>query len=104
MLVHLGLWSGIGLAAGLAFGLGRHGARLPRLIEAALAGLVAAVVGVAAFEVVGAIALPMSDTSDPFPLTAGARLLARLFVALFVAVGVMLTIPRPGAQAGPGPA
>src|SRR5262245_45870049 len=42
LLIHLALWSGAGLAAGLAFGIGSQGSKPTRLIEAALAGLMGA--------------------------------------------------------------
>jgi len=93
-LIHLGLWTPLGLAAGLAFGIGKSGFNPPRLVEAGLAGLIGAVLGVFVFEVTGALFFPAAATTNPFSLTAGTRLLARLCIALFVGLGVIRTIPR----------
>jgi hypothetical protein len=93
-LIHLGLWSGLGLAAGFAFGLGRSGLRPPRLIEAALAGLAGAMLGTFVFEMVGALLLPLAKTAYPIAETSGARLLARECVAVFVALGAIRTLPH----------
>ena len=92
MLMHLALWSAAGLAAGLAFGLG-YGARPVRLLSATLAGLVGAMIGTCVFEIVGALLLPFAHTTDPFSSTSGSRLLARLCVAGFVALGVIASLP-----------
>lgn len=99
LLVHLGLWSGAGLAAGLAFGLGRGPSRPGWLVQAALAGLVGAMVGTFAFEMVGAILFPMDFTADPFSVTPVSRLLARLCVTLFVGVALIRVLPS-GAKEG----
>jgi hypothetical protein len=101
MLIHFGLWSAIGLAAGLAFGLGRYGAKVPRLIEAALAGLIGAMLGTFVFDMLGAILFPLAETADPFSATPGTRLLARLCVAGFVGLGAIRSLPSslPGKEA-----
>jgi hypothetical protein len=97
LLVHLGLWSAAGLAAGLAFGIGARGSRPARLIEAAFAGLVGAMVGTFVFEIAGAYLFPSAHTPDPFSDTPGTRLLARLCVAGFVGLGAIRALP---AEAG----
>jgi hypothetical protein len=103
-LIHLGLWSGVGLAAGLAFGIGTSGLKLSRLIEAALAGLAGAMLGTFVFEMVGALLLPLAKTANPIAETSSARLLARLCVALFVALGAIRALPsRPEPKTGSGP-
>jgi hypothetical protein len=95
LLIHLGLWSAIGLAAGAAFGVGADDFKATRLFEAALAGLVGAMAGTFVFEVAGAILFPMARTAQPFAATPGARLLARLCVAGFVGLGTWAS-SRPG--------
>jgi hypothetical protein len=100
LLVHWGLWSGVGLAAGLAFGIG--GALQPlRLAEAGLAGLVWAMVGTFVFEMAAALLFPMALTAVPISATAGSRLFARLCVAVFVALGALRCLPAPEASKAP---
>ena len=93
MLIHFGLWCGVGLAGGLAFALGT-GARKPlRLADAAITGLIGAIVGTFVFELAGALLFPLASTAQPFSATSITRLLARLCVAGFVAVGVIRSLP-----------
>jgi hypothetical protein len=92
LLIHLGLWSTVGLAAGLAFGVGAGASPPSRIIRAALAGLVGAMMGTVVFEVVGAVLFPMAHTPDPFSATSGTRLMARLCVAGFVGLGVICSL------------
>jgi hypothetical protein len=93
MLVHMGLWSGAGLAAGLAFGIGAYGFKPLRLFETALAGLIGAMLGTFVYELAGAILFPLARTANPFSETAGTRLLARLCVAGFVSLGAIRSLP-----------
>jgi hypothetical protein len=99
MLIHLALWSGVGLAAGLAFGIGSSGARPARLFKAALAGMIGAMLGTCIFEIVGAMLFPMDFTPRPFSATSSTRLLARLCVAGFVGLGVIRSLPATKAPA-----
>jgi hypothetical protein len=92
MFVHLGLWSGAGLTAGLAFGIGR-GFKPSWLFQAALAGLIGAMLGTFVYELGGAFLFPLERTANPFSDTASTRLLARLCVAGFVALGAVLALP-----------
>jgi hypothetical protein len=93
LLVHLGLWSAIGLAAGLAFGVGSGTSKPSRYFEMALAGVVGAMLGTFVFEMVGAFVFPMERTVEPFSATAGTRLLARLCVAGFIGLGTLRCLP-----------
>jgi hypothetical protein len=96
LLIHGGLWCGLGAAAGLAYGLGRGGLRPRPLLEGMLGGLVGAAIGTVSYEMVGAMAFPLGKTVEPFSSTASTRLLARLSVAVFTALGavVMLHLNR----------
>jgi hypothetical protein len=92
-LIHLALWAPLGLAAGLAFGVGSYGFNVRRLVEAGAAGLIGAVFGIFIFEVAGALLFSADGTTLPFSLTDRTRLLARLCVALCVALAAIRVIP-----------
>jgi hypothetical protein len=94
ILLHFGLWAAVGLASGLAFGIGTSGLRPLRLVEAAVAGLAGAVLGSFAFDMIGAFFFPVAQTALPFSETAGTRFLARLLVAGFVGLGAVRSLPR----------
>lgn len=91
LLIHSGLWSGAGLAAGLAFGIGA-GFKRSRLIGVVLAGLAGAVVGTIVFEFLGGLLFPMARTVEPFSATPGTRLLARICVAGFIGLGTIVSL------------
>jgi hypothetical protein len=94
LMIHFALWSAVGLAAGLAFGIGSGGLKPYRLFEAALAGLVGATLGTFVYEMAGASLFPFAHTASPFSDSLGTRLLARLCVAGFVALGLIRAIPH----------
>jgi hypothetical protein len=95
LLIHGGIWSAIGLAAGLAFGIGLGGRG--RVLRAGLGGLLGAIVGTLLFEIMGAIAFPTAKTHYPVSEEAASRLLAVLAVSLSVAAGAVVGAqdPRP---------
>ncbi|HZW29932.1 MAG TPA: hypothetical protein VFF52_04445 [Isosphaeraceae bacterium] len=103
LMVHLCLWSGIGLAAGLAFGIGGSGFQPARLIEAAFVGLVGAVLGTFIFEIGGAFLFPLARTASPFSVTPETRLLARLCVAGCVGLVALWALPPQPARQGTQP-
>jgi hypothetical protein len=88
LLMHCGLWTALGAAAGLAAGIGL--ADLRRLARAALGGAIGAVLGAVAFDVLAAIAFPLGGTDRPIPGTWGARLLAFLLLGVSIAAGAAL--------------
>jgi len=88
MLMHSGVWVGVGAVAGLAFGIGLGGRR--RIIAPLIGGAVGAVIGAIVFEFVGAIAFPLDSTARPISTTWESRLVARLLVAGFAALGIAL--------------
>ncbi len=92
LLLHCGLWVGIGAVGGLALGLGLGGG--PRMLKAAGAGILGALCGVLVFEFLGALAFPLEETGLPTSATARTRLLARLLVALPSAVAASLAATR----------
>jgi hypothetical protein len=85
LLFHAGTWSAVGAAGGLAFGQGIAGrGSIPRAVLGATLG---ALLGTVIYELVGALAAPLDETSRPLSLTASTRLLARLAVILPAALG-----------------
>ncbi|MFO0890292.1 MAG: hypothetical protein U0790_14265 [Isosphaeraceae bacterium] len=102
-LFHLGLWAGIGLTAGLAFGIGRFGWDRGPLLEAAISGLVAACLGTVIYEVAGALLFPFAYTSHPISTTAGTRLFARLVLTTFIAIGLIRATAGRAGKPAAGP-
>jgi hypothetical protein len=100
LLVHGGIWAGIGAAAGLAFGLG-VGDR-GRWARGAFGGLVGGAAAAMAYDVVGALVFPLDKTSQPISATIVTRLLAQLLVAVFVAAGAAVGASD-SARRGPTP-
>jgi hypothetical protein len=93
IILHFGLWSGAGLASGLAFGIGSSGFKASRLFEAAMAGLTGAILGSFVFDMIGASFFPLAHTALPFSETTGTRLLARVCVAGFVGLAAIRCLP-----------
>jgi hypothetical protein len=88
-LVHSAVWVPLGVAAGLAFGIGA-GRRGTSLLAAALGGGLGAMLGTGAFELIGGLAFPFAQTDRAFSQTAETRMIARLCVALGVAAGAAM--------------
>jgi hypothetical protein len=101
LFIHAGIWSAIGAAGGLAFGLGLDGRATAA--RAILGGFAGALLGTIGYELVGGLAFPMSMTTQPLSATWGTRLLARLAVTVPSAYGASWaagwpTSTRPGAR------
>ena len=88
VLIQGGNWSVIGAAAGAAFGIGLcdRGCAL----RALLGGFLGATAGVLVYELVGAIAFPLDETSKPLSATWGTRLFARLAVTMCTSAGAAI--------------
>jgi hypothetical protein len=86
MLLHGAVWAAVGSSAALALGVGL-GAGPSRLVRCVIGGALGALIGAAAFEVLGAVFFANDDTGEPVSTSAGSRLLARLLVAAFIALG-----------------
>ncbi|MHC5539588.1 hypothetical protein ACYOEI_15325, partial [Singulisphaera rosea] len=90
LLVHAGIWSTVGGSAALAFGLGLgERGRLPRIV---VGGMIGAGFGTIVYEVLGAIAFPSALTAQFVSITWETRLIARLAVTTFAAVGVLMVL------------
>jgi hypothetical protein len=91
--LHSLIWAPLGAAAGLAFALG-FGER--RLVGRTLAaGLMGALLGAVALDLIGALLFPMVRTADPVAETWSVRLTARLLVSLTTALFVILNLCEP---------
>lgn len=86
METHGGIWMAIGAAAGLAFGIGLGGGRLARAI---VGGILGAALAAIIYEITGAVAFPLDNTSQPTAMAPAPRLLAHLAVAICVAAGTL---------------
>jgi len=91
LLVHGAIWSVAGAAGGAAFGLG--GRRI--LGQAAIGGLLGALAGTIAYELIGVAAFPGAGTTQFVSSTWPTRLLARLAVGVFAAGGIARSIAPP---------
>ncbi|MDR3619868.1 MAG: hypothetical protein P4L85_11010 [Paludisphaera borealis] len=78
-----GLGAVVGAVGGASFAIGN---RSP-VARGLLGGLLGAVGGVVIYEVVGALAFPLDQTTKPISATAGTRLLGRIMVASLAAAG-----------------
>jgi hypothetical protein len=87
MLSHLALWAVIGLAGGLAFGLGLGGRGA--WWKAAAGGLVGFALATVAYELIGALVLPTDGTHQPFGDSARSRVLAQVLITLGAAIGAV---------------
>src|SRR5262249_9756365 len=85
LLMHAGVWGAIGAAGGLACGLGLGARR--HATKALLGGLLGAMLGAVLYEIIGALAFPMSRTYQPAAADWTPRLLAPLLVASLAATG-----------------
>jgi hypothetical protein len=97
LLMHAGIWCPIGAVGGLAFGLGSGGG--PRLLNAAIGGFLGAAIATILFEIIGIGVFPDDRSTDPLANTWVLRLLARLLVAVFAALGAAIAARETGATA-----
>jgi hypothetical protein len=88
ILFHLLISSAIGAVGGAAFGTGLGDRSCA--VRAAVGGLLGAAAGALVYEMVGALAFPLAETSSPISATWGPRLLARLAVTTLASVGVAM--------------
>jgi hypothetical protein len=88
-IMHGSIWGLSGGAAGLAFatGLGKRGL----VVRATAAGIVGAVLGAVAFDMIAAVIFPLANTGQPISTTWPSRLMARLLVAIATTGFVMLS-------------
>jgi hypothetical protein len=87
LLIHLGIWTGVGAAAGVAFGLG-SGSR-DVLVRSLVGGITGAALGTILFDLSGAF-FPLAHTERPLSQEAGTRLAANIILCLCVASGIVV--------------
>ncbi|MDX2035312.1 MAG: hypothetical protein SFX72_01575 [Isosphaeraceae bacterium] len=92
LVIHAGIWCSLGAAAGLAFGFGYSDKR--KLAAIFLGGFLGAFAATVLFDVLGAILFPFSEADVPISPSLPARILARLIVAVGVALGVVVAARR----------
>jgi hypothetical protein len=94
LLMHGLIWGAVGAAAGLAFAIGLGEQRL--VIHALIVGFAGAVLGAAAFELIGASFFSNAETTTAVSMTWPTRLMARLLVTIGTATGLtlILVVPR----------
>jgi hypothetical protein len=97
MLTHASIWGPLGAAAGLAFGIGLGGGRDVAL-RAAVGGLLGAVLGTIAYDLIGATIAPLAETGGPLSTTPATRLLARVAVSALAALGAAAAAPGPNRE------
>lgn len=85
ILIQSGIGLPLGAVGGAALGLGLGGRS--SALRAALGGAVGAIVGAMAFQLIGAIALPLDGATNPLPETSVSRLVARLVPAILISLG-----------------
>lgn len=87
LLIHLGIWTAVGAATGLAFGVG-SGSR-DVLVRSLVGGITGAALGTLLFDISGAF-LPLAHTERPLSEEAGTRLAANIVLCLCVASGIVV--------------
>jgi len=88
ILFYMVISSAIGAVGGAVFGSGL--ADRSCAVRAAVGGLLGAAAGVLVYQIVGAVAFPIAETTSPISATWGTRLLARLAVTILASVGVAM--------------
>ncbi len=87
LLIHLGIWTAVGAASGVAFGVG-SGSR-DVLVRSLVGGITGAALGTLLFDIFGAF-LPLAHTERPLSEEAGTRLAANIVLCLCVVGGIVV--------------
>ncbi len=87
LLIHLGIWTAVGAASGVAFGLGSGNRDV--LVRSLVGGITGAALGTLLFDMSG-VFLPLAHTERPLSQEAGTRLAANLVLCLCVAIGIVV--------------
>jgi MFS family permease len=87
LLIHLGIWTAVGAASGVAFGVGSRSRDV--LVRSLVGGITGAALGTLLFDIFGAF-LPLARTERPLSEEAGTRLAANIVLCLCVAIGIVV--------------
>jgi hypothetical protein len=87
MLIHLGIWTAVGAASGVAFGIG-SGSRAV-FVQSLIGGIAGAALGTTLFDLSGAF-FPLAHTERPLGEEAGTRLAGYILLGLCIAVGIVV--------------
>jgi hypothetical protein len=93
VLAHGIMWGLVGLGAGFSYGISRSRPDRLVVIRSAQGGLIGALVGTAAYELIGGLGFPLARTTDPISALASTRLLACLSIAIGAGLGVLTLQP-----------
>ncbi|WP_165069699.1 hypothetical protein [Paludisphaera rhizosphaerae] len=91
ILMHGAVWGAVGATAGLAFALGRGGG-WKLMLRAALGGLIGALGGTVAYDLIGAAAFPMAETWSVLAQSPAARSIAYPCVAICASLGIAASL------------
>ena len=97
ILIHLGIWTAIGGASGLAFGLGSG--RRGMFVKSLIGGITGGALGAIVFDICGAF-FPLARTERPLAEQAGTRLTANVILSLSVALGIVFVASQKDASRG----
>jgi hypothetical protein len=92
MAMHGLIWGLLGAAAGLAYAIGLGERR--RCAPALFAGLIGAVLGSVAYDIIGAVFFQAANTDEPISEAWPTRLLACLLVTVGAAVALAVSLPE----------
>ena len=87
ILIHLGIWTAVGAASGVAFGIGSGSRRV--FAQSLVGGITGGALGTLLFDMSGAF-FPLAHTERPLAEAAGTRLAGDLLLSLCVAVGIVI--------------
>jgi len=87
VLIHLGIWTAVGAASGVAFGIG-SGSR-GGFVKSLIGGITGAALGTLLFDIPG-VFFPLAHTERPLAEGAGTRLAGNMLLGLCVAVAVVV--------------
>jgi hypothetical protein len=93
LIMHGLIWGLVGASAGLAFAGGLRERR--RVGRAVMAGMLGAVLGAVAYEIIGAVFFTSANTNYPISETWPTRLMARLLVTIGTAATLVLFLSEP---------
>jgi hypothetical protein len=99
LLIHLGIWTAVGGASGVAFGIGLGSRHL--FVLSLIGGIIGGALGTLLFDLSG-VFLPVAHTERPLAEASGVRLAGDMLLSLCVAVGIVVVVyqkPRVAAKA-----